>query len=631
MVAPLMALPATAGSGPGNGTTAPGRGAAHRGRRIGFAAALVVLFALAVGLRAGAALVSSVPPQSDMREYDRIATAALGGDAGPPPVLVRPPGYPLFLAGIYRAFGHRYHPAYLAQAILGGVTCLLLVGAARALRQPRWIALGVGLAVAVSGDLAGYSALLLSENLFLPLAAAAVWLLLHSDAREPGTAEARALAAAGAMLGLSLAVRSAGIFLLAAAVVWAGWRRGSARERLVAVSSLVGGCLAAWLAVAAAGWWVWGEWVPLDPHSGWNLWMGNNPAATGTYYNPPGIRPGGLPEVIRFVLDRPLQFLGLVGRRFLLLWSWQSNDLAIFVRGSWPEGREVWLDLGSFCLAGGLAAIASIAGFGTRRIRLLILAVAMASAMLSLTFVLPRFRNGLLPFLWLLGGCGLAVLCDAFRRGAGEGLRRAAVGLPVAGLLLLLSAAASPWGPMELLSGNADQGPPNPRIRVLLDGPGGPDPAPEMHPSGRGTPDTELIDGLRTGTGDPTWECLLWKGPQPYIGFRGRVVFDLGEIARIDRVTAYSVSPYGDYRIDRLDLYLSQDGAFFEHAGFVVNDRPQARADAFPLRIDAGGGVARYVQFVLRQHNGSGTAMPLCEVRIYGRRMMISREDPNRR
>jgi hypothetical protein len=169
-----------------------------------------------------------------------------------------------------------------------------------------------------------------------------------------------------------------------------------------------------------------------------------------------------------------------------------------------------------------------------------------------------------------------------------------------------------------VLTGNPDRGAPNRPARIRF-GTGEADgPRPRMHPSGEGTVASELVDGLRTGTGDPTWECLLWDNPQPYRAFSAHVTIDLGAVSAVGRVEAWTVSPYRDYWIDRVDLLLSVDGEGFERVGFSMNSRSERRTGAYALEIRAGGVPARFVRLILNQFDGSGTVMPLCEVFVYG-------------
>ncbi len=89
------------------------------------------IFAAALALRLGLVFALPAPPvQNDALEYETIGAnlAASGCYCLNPgePTASRPPGYPLFLGGIYRVFGHHRQAARAAQAVLGAATCLLI-------------------------------------------------------------------------------------------------------------------------------------------------------------------------------------------------------------------------------------------------------------------------------------------------------------------------------------------------------------------------------------------------------------------------------------------------------------------------------------------------------------------------
>jgi hypothetical protein len=84
-------------------------------------AALLVIFLAAFFLRLAVVLSLGVPPEKDGLQYHRIALNQLAGyghalEPGKPTTM-RPPLYPLFLAGIYALTGADYRHALYAQAI----------------------------------------------------------------------------------------------------------------------------------------------------------------------------------------------------------------------------------------------------------------------------------------------------------------------------------------------------------------------------------------------------------------------------------------------------------------------------------------------------------------------------------
>lgn len=117
------------------------------------------------------------PPFSDMEDYDRTAVNFLMGNGlamSPEYRAYRAPGYPLFLACLYAAFGRTLLLVRIVQAILSAVSCVLLFVLARYLLaddERRWIRMGVPLLASLG--LAWYeshiflSGVLLTEPLFI--------------------------------------------------------------------------------------------------------------------------------------------------------------------------------------------------------------------------------------------------------------------------------------------------------------------------------------------------------------------------------------------------------------------------------------------------------------------------------
>src|SRR5215813_1761724 len=103
-----------------------------RRRRVWFACALLVVIAFGFRLFIALRLPNDTP--DDGRVYAQIARNVLerhvySHDSQPPfaPTLIRLPGYPLFLAGLYAVFGHDNNTAVrIAQALIDTATCALI-------------------------------------------------------------------------------------------------------------------------------------------------------------------------------------------------------------------------------------------------------------------------------------------------------------------------------------------------------------------------------------------------------------------------------------------------------------------------------------------------------------------------
>ena len=135
------------------------------------------------------------------------------------------PGYPALVAALGWVAGEGAASALRwVQALLGlwVVACVGRLGAAvggpRAGRAAAWLG-------ALHLPLAGLSALLFSETLFLALFTPALLVLARSarDRGSPDARPARDLALAGALLGLSALVRESALLMLPLLGAWAAW------------------------------------------------------------------------------------------------------------------------------------------------------------------------------------------------------------------------------------------------------------------------------------------------------------------------------------------------------------------------------------------------------------------------
>lgn len=95
---------------------------------VGQAQWLVIVFVLALALRSGWVFLIANESYSDWKTYsERAADIVIHGRYGyPEPTAMNMPGYPLFLAAIYRIFGINELAGQLGNAFLNSLNCLLL-------------------------------------------------------------------------------------------------------------------------------------------------------------------------------------------------------------------------------------------------------------------------------------------------------------------------------------------------------------------------------------------------------------------------------------------------------------------------------------------------------------------------
>ncbi len=119
-----------------------------------------------------------------------------------PESVVRPPGYPLFLFGLFKLFGVDYLVVQIAQALLGALGCYLLF------RLGSWVSsrrtgLAAASLYAVYPNSIEYSARLYAENIYFPLFIGLAYLLCRASFER----SALRGAAAGAVWGLGVLTR----------------------------------------------------------------------------------------------------------------------------------------------------------------------------------------------------------------------------------------------------------------------------------------------------------------------------------------------------------------------------------------------------------------------------------------
>jgi tetratricopeptide (TPR) repeat protein len=303
----------------------------------------VVVFSVALAVRlavwsqlAGHPLFRA--PQLDSLEYVSWASAIAAGDLrwpSPPP---HGPGYPFFLAGVFRLFPGSLPAASVAQALIGASTCVA-VAALAGIWFGQLAAWAAGLLLAFHGVAVWTDVSLLAEGLFL-LVMTGVLLCLGN---APVTLTRAALA--GALTGLSALVRPTALVLLPIVLVTVA-RREEWRKRGFRVAGLAAGaaCLVL-LPVTVANWRASGAPLLVQGHGGFNFSIGNSPSGTGL----PTVRPGArwdrleaeaarngfqLPaeqdrfffrKTLKEISASPLAYLRLLGRK--LLWTIQADEI----------------------------------------------------------------------------------------------------------------------------------------------------------------------------------------------------------------------------------------------------------------------------------------------------------------
>ncbi|UCH85709.1 MAG: tetratricopeptide repeat protein [Candidatus Latescibacterota bacterium] len=399
----------------------------------------------------------------------------------------RPPGYPYFLAAVYKTTGKSYVAARIIQMLIGLAGCALVYLLGRSLFGSRTGLIAAAL-MSVYWIFIYFEGELLAPVL-LVLFAPAVMLVLARWL--DGVTHVNAITA-GLMVGLFALVRPNALVLAPIALVWVWWvarRRGESKRWRIALIGFPLGVLIAIAPATIRNYRVSGDFVPITSNAGVNFYIGNNEhtdcvsanvpvleritsLGSWTCFDQPAIvaavektvgRPLKSSEVSAFFNQKardhiaayPGKTLGFMWRKTLLFWGpteISNNKVIHYERAH----SRILKRLPGFPLAFALA-IAGLAVFvhGRRRIRntggsalpapgfqleLIVLIVAFILAYFASYlpfFVAGRYRVPIIPFLLLFGAYGIDWLWTTLSR---RELKKAGIWI---GALVLLFFATS--------------------------------------------------------------------------------------------------------------------------------------------------------------------------------------------
>ena len=369
------------------------------------------LFALAVG--------------PDIAEYDARAREILSGILLPREAEIHAPLYSWFLALLYRICGGSIPPVRAVQLLLNwlswlGVYALLtrLRGIPR--RTPLWF---LALAMLYPVPLF-HQAELISEALLLPLLAGTVAALYHAERSRNRAEQLHRFPLAGVLAGLAAITHPMSLAFLAAELLWFGLRK-----RFTAALLILAGALLMILPASLLNSFRAERPVLIQANSAFNLWLGNNPDATGGCY----VRPGTqwrtlhreaeleaekrgitvdrvwLGRVLSFWRDHPVDTLRLVCVKAGKIWYWKE-----LTAGADPEflirrsalirlGGVLTLPLFVFALLG---VVRERKRFVPCRHFYLLLGAFFLMQVLTVTS--GRYRLAMLPAIFFFAACAFA-------------------------------------------------------------------------------------------------------------------------------------------------------------------------------------------------------------------------------
>jgi 4-amino-4-deoxy-L-arabinose transferase-like glycosyltransferase len=409
---------------------------------------------MAAGVRLAWVLLVPNGQYSDSVWYDgAAANLAANGVYGPDQASAWfPPGYPFFLAGIYKLFGYWQLAGKLGNVLLGAGIAVFAYLVARRLIGPR-VAVVAGLLVAVWPNLVFHTGIL-SSDLFATFGfLTSVWLALRiKDGR--GTAWPLAVVL-GVLLGWTVLARPVSLILLL--VIGAIWWPKHLR-RLAPVLAIV--------VVLVGGWTIrnyvrFGQVIPIATNGGYNFWQVNQPYADGTdtYWafvpmddpeyqtmrygdeftkNREGYRYG-----LEFLRSHPDRFFTLIPDK--IFWLWHS-DTSGFYEGALyppmqaPSSVQSWIvdheriaesfTFRWYELFGALALVGLILALASRRIELwpLLLLPVLLTGFHLVFHAKDRFHLPIDPFIGIMAAYAvirLAHLAQAAARPSASPARSA--------------------------------------------------------------------------------------------------------------------------------------------------------------------------------------------------------------
>lgn len=391
--------------------------------------ALLVLLALMV--RVAAFFVLAPPVESDGAAYVMLADSLwrtgvptdMFGQHGFYSI-----GYPLALTPFVALMGATAAAGLVLNLILAVVSLWLLYRLAQQLGLPAWARLLTLAAYALWLPGIWNAAMLARENLSTPLLLGVLLASLAILQRRRGASIAAGIFCGAAMLAGGSAL------LLGLAPLTAIWLAANHRRELVVRSSaiLAGGLLlvlAPWLLAMQA---MTGS-ATLSTSSGFNFYLGHNAAATGSYVSiadtPAGPRwaamRGQLGEADAstalaaqgrdFIIANPGQAMQLAAIKLAMFWMPNVPDASDFAASKLLAMIRI-VEVAQYALFLVLGAYALLTGRVARDQRRVMLAIIAGFWVVhAAAYVMPRYRDPVMPVVMLLGVAALA------RRGVRDG------------------------------------------------------------------------------------------------------------------------------------------------------------------------------------------------------------------
>lgn len=426
----------------------------------------ISIFALAFGARLFYLFqVESIPlfyhPAGDGRGYDEWAQRIAAGDWLGQGVFYQAPLYPYFLGLLQAVLGRDLWGIRVVQIFLGAVSCALLYWAGRSFFS-RKAGVAAGLILALYAPALFFESLI--QKAVLDLFFVALFLFLMGGI-HPGSRWARWWSAGIALGFLGLARENALIWVFVVPVwIWLHFGEHAARARLGWIALFFSGVALILFPVGLRNLTVGGEFAVTTSQLGTNFFIGNNPAADGSYaplrtgHGDPAFERQDATELAEqalgrslsprevsrywlgrswdYITSRPIDWLRLTGRKWMILWNARELEDVddFYLYRNWSSLLSL---LGSLSHFGFLAPLAAwglaLTWRQWRKLWLLYLLLGTLALSVALFYILGRYRFSMVPFLALFAAVGITEGWTLYRA---AGFRRAVI--PIAVLLLAL-------------------------------------------------------------------------------------------------------------------------------------------------------------------------------------------------
>ena len=390
---------------------------------------LLATIGLALALRIAAVGFLHIEPESDAYAYMQMATSMLNSghmDDGQGNVAFYSAGYPLFLVPFFALFQASPETAQAVNIVLGAVAVFLVyLCAAATLPDRRW-AVVPALLWATYPPALLYTEYVLKENVLIPLFLLQTYLLLRYA--DSGRKNLTALGlgfifGCELLVGAVVTLTSALIALAVTGVMGRRWSLSGLTLRPAFLCAL--GCAVAitpWLTYTNAKL---GKPV-LNTNGGFNLYLGNNPNATGYFV---GIQETPIaPQwhaikkekgeigaaavleelAIGHILDNPGKTFVLSLKKLAYFW-WPPVHEGKYGNQSSLETlmRLAWLFYYTLIVAFALIPLAALRGRNSRPLALLYGTVLLYCAIHAAAYVIYRYRLPAMPLMTILAAAGI--------------------------------------------------------------------------------------------------------------------------------------------------------------------------------------------------------------------------------